>query len=73
MKTKTETNRSQALSLGLSNTRNRLDTLLHTTEQRDMTHLEFLEHLLGEEIRCRLDKARDRRLREWERPTFRWR
>lgn len=29
-----------------------------------MSHLEFLEHLLGEEIRCRLDKARDRRSRE---------
>lgn len=29
-----------------------------------MTHLEFLECLLGEEIRCRLDKARERRIRE---------
>ena len=64
METKTETVRSQALTLGLSNIRNSLDPLLHTAEQKDMTHLEFLEYLLGEEIRCRLDKARDRRIRE---------
>lgn len=65
-----ETIRSQALTLGLSNTRNKLDILLHTAEQKDMTHMEFLEYLLNEEIRCRLDKARDRR--EWERPIWRW-
>ena len=64
METKTETIRSQALTLGLSNTRSQLDTLLHTAEQRDMTHMEFLEYLLNEEIRCRLDKAKERRLRE---------
>ena len=57
METKTETIRSQALTLGLSNTRSQLDTLLHTAEQRDMTHMEFLEYLLNEEIRCRLDKG----------------
>ena len=60
METKTETIRSQALTLGLSNTRSQLDTLLHTAEQRDMTHMEFLEYLLNEEIRCRLDKAKER-------------
>lgn len=64
METKTETIRSQALTLGLSNTRSQLDTLLHTAEQRDMTHMEFLEYLLNEEIRCCLDKAKERRLRE---------
>lgn len=64
MESKIETIRSQVLALGLSNTRNRLDTLLHTAKQKDMTHLEFLKHLLGEEIRCRLDKARDLRIRE---------
>lgn len=36
-----ETIRSQALTLGLSNTRNKLDILLYTAEQKDMTHMEF--------------------------------
>lgn len=43
MATTTETIRSQALTLGLSNTRNKLDVLLHTAEQKDMTHMEFRE------------------------------
>lgn len=38
METKIKTVRSHALTLGLSNTRSRLDTLLHTAEQKDMTH-----------------------------------
>lgn len=45
-----ETIRSQALTPGLSNTRNKLDILLHAAEQKDITHMEFLEYLLNEEI-----------------------
>lgn len=62
--TTTEAIRAKALTLGLSNTRNQLDVLLHTAEQADMTHMEFLGYLLEEEIRCRLYKARERRIRE---------
>lgn len=44
METKTETIRSQALTLTISTPPppSQLDTLLHAAEQRDMTHMEFL-------------------------------
>ena len=50
--------------LGLTNTRDTLETLLHDAEQNGDTYLDFLAKVMQGEMLYRLRKAKDRRVKE---------
>ena len=53
-----------ATTLKLTNTRDKLQHLIHTAEQEEMSYVAFLENIFVEEIRCRQDKAQSKRIKE---------
>jgi len=56
--------RSYASSLGLVHTKNELETLIHEAEQKQSSYVTFINEVLGEEIRYRQDRAREKRIKE---------
>lgn len=56
--------RSYAGTLGLTNTKNALETLIHRAEAEDTSYVTFLQNILGSEIRYRQDKAKEKRIKE---------
>lgn len=53
-----------ALVLGLSGTKEGIDSLLIHAEQSDMTHAEFLNYIFSQEIKYRTDRAKEKRIKE---------
>jgi DNA replication protein DnaC len=53
-----------ATTLKLTNTRDKLQHLIHTAEQEEMSYVAFLEKVFVEEISCRQDKAQSKRIKE---------
>lgn len=53
-----------ATTLGLRNTSESMQQLIHTAEQKDLSYVAFLRKVFGEEIRYRQDKAQARRIKE---------
>lgn len=60
----TKTMKNHAASLGLTNTKNSLEKLLRDAETSNPTYTEFLAHVLNAEIKYRLDKASEKRIKE---------
>lgn len=56
--------RAYASSLGLIHTKNELETLIHTAEAGESSHVTFLQDVFGSEIRYRQDKAKEKRIKE---------
>lgn len=56
--------RSFASSLGLIHTKNELETLIHTAETGESSHVTFLQDVFSSEIRYRQDKAKEKRIKE---------
>lgn len=50
--------------LGLSGTKEGIDSLLIHAEQSDMTHAEFLNYIFSQEIKYRTDRAKEKRIKE---------
>ncbi|MBK5247373.1 MAG: IS21-like element helper ATPase IstB [Peptostreptococcaceae bacterium] len=53
-----------AATLGLINTRDSLQQLIHTAEQEELSYVAFLKKIFGSEIRYRQDKAQSKRIKE---------
>lgn len=53
-----------AATLGLANTRESLQELIHTAEQEDLSYTALVRRILLNEIRYRQDKAQARRIKE---------
>ena len=53
-----------AATLGLANTRDSLQQLVHTAEQDELSYVAFLGKIFGDEIRYRQDKAQSKRIKE---------
>jgi len=53
-----------AATLGLINTRDSLQQLIHTAEQEELSYVAFLQKIFGAEIRYRQDKAQSKRIKE---------
>ena len=51
-------------SLGLNNTHELLNDLIHSAEQEGLSYVAFLERIFGDEIKYRQDKAQSRRIKE---------
>ena len=51
-------------SLGLKNTHESLNDLIHSAEQEGLSYVAFLERIFGDEIKYRQDKAQTRRIKE---------
>lgn len=56
--------RSYATTLGLTHTRDHLETLLHEAEQKESSYQDFLTGTLHSEIRYRQNKAQEKRIKE---------
>jgi len=56
--------KSYAGSLGLIHTRDTMEKLLHSAQESNATHLEFLTDVLGGEIQYRQDKAKVNRIKD---------
>ena len=56
--------KAYATSLSLVHTKNELEQLLHEAESKEISYTEFLCRVLGNEIRYRQDKAKERRIKE---------
>ena len=56
--------KSTAASLGLTNTKNTIEQLIRTAETKNQTYMEFLHLLLESEIKYRMDKACEKRIKE---------
>jgi DNA replication protein DnaC len=51
-------------TLGLKNTHESLEQLIHSAEQEDLSYVAFLEKILGDETKYRQDKAQSKRIKE---------
>lgn len=67
----TESTISHLTTLGLSHIRDNLSQLMPDINGNDMSYLEFLHHILREEISAREKRSRDRRLQAAELPYIR--
>lgn len=67
----TESTISHLTTLGLSHIRDNLSQLMPDITGNDMSYLEFLHHILREEISAREKRSRDRRLQAAELPYIR--
>ena len=56
--------RSYATTLGLVHTKNELEKLIHSAETKEVSYVTFLQNVLGNEIRYRQDKAKEKRIKE---------
>ena len=56
--------KAYAATLSLVHTKNELENLLHEAESKEISYTEFLQRILGGEIRHRQDKAKERRIKE---------
>lgn len=56
--------RSDAKTLGLINTRDHLEDLIHYAETKEITYTDFLLKVTGDEIQYRLEKAKNKRIKE---------
>jgi DNA replication protein DnaC len=56
--------KSYAATLGLKNTHELLQQLIHTAEQGELSYVAFLENIFGDEVKYRQDKAQAKRIRE---------
>lgn len=56
--------KASACTLGLTHTNLKLEDLLHSAEENASSYLDFIRHILNEEIQYRQDKARERRIKE---------
>jgi DNA replication protein DnaC len=56
--------KASAGTLGLIHTRDEMDKIIHSAEQKGCSYLEFLQDVLNNEIKYRQDKAVDKRIKE---------
>ena len=56
--------KAYATSLSLVHTKTELEHLIHEAESKEISYTEFLCRVLGNEIRYRQDKAKERRIKE---------
>jgi len=56
--------KNYAATLGLINTRDSLQQLIHTAEQEELSYVAFLQKIFEAEIRYRQDKAQSKRIKE---------
>lgn len=56
--------KSHAATLGLKNTHELVQQLIHTAEQDELSYIAFLENIFGDEVKYRQDKAQAKRIRE---------
>ncbi len=61
---KLKTIKAFTAALGLKNTHESLEKLIHSAEQEDLSYVAFLEKILGDEIKYRQDKAQSKRIKE---------
>ena len=53
-----------ASSLGLTHTRDDLETIIHEAEKAQSSYVEFIQDVLGGEIKYRQNKAKEKRIKE---------
>lgn len=53
-----------ASSLGLIHTRDALETIIHEAEKAQSSYVEFIQDVLGGEIKYRQNKAKEKRIKE---------
>ena len=53
-----------ASSLGLTHTRDDLETIIHEAEKAQSGYVEFIQDVLGGEIKYRQNKAKEKRIKE---------
>ena len=53
-----------ASSLGLIHTRDDLETIIHEAEKSQSSYVEFIQDVLGDEIKYRQNKAKEKRIKE---------
>lgn len=53
-----------ASSLGLIHTRDELETIIHEAEKAQSSYIEFIQDVLGSEIKYRQNKAKEKRIKE---------
>lgn len=53
-----------ASSLGLTHTRDDLETIIHEAEKTQSSYVEFIQDVLGGEIKYRQNKAKEKRIKE---------
>lgn len=53
-----------ASSLGLTHTRDDLETIIHEAEKAQSSYVEFIQNVLGGEIKYRQNKAKEKRIKE---------
>lgn len=53
-----------ASSLGLTHTRDNLETIIHEAEKAQSSYVEFIQNVLGGEIKYRQNKAKEKRIKE---------
>ena len=56
--------KSSLKTLGLTNTRNKLETILHDAQKEDLSYTDFIGGVTDGEIRYRQDKACEKRIKE---------
>lgn len=59
-----QTIKASARSLGLTNTKESLESIIHCAEENEYSYTEFIRYVLDCEILYRLDKAKDKRIKE---------
>ena len=61
---KIQENKGYASSLGLIHTRDALETIIHEAEKAQSSYVEFIQDVLGGEIKYRQNKAKEKRIKE---------
>ena len=51
-------------TIGLTHTRETLETILHDAQKEDLSYTDFLRNIADGEIRYRQDKAKEKRIKE---------
>lgn len=61
---KIQETKGYASSLGLTHTRDDLETIIHEAEKSQSSYVEFIQDVLGGEIKYRQNKAKEKRIKE---------
>ena len=56
--------RTAATTLGLVNTKNELEHLIHQAEKQESSYVSFIHEVFSKEVRYRQDKAKEKRIKE---------